>query len=78
MVWLPYRVCVLLCGIDKMSQLTCIQGKHFPDHGKYIISCQRGDKVGGGQVLGVRCVLVYFCCQILYRAFLLWRWDGGA
>lgn len=48
MVWLPYSVCVSLCGIDKMSKLTCIQGKHFPDHRKDIISCQGGDKVGGG------------------------------
>ena len=48
MVWLPYIVCVKLCGIDKMSQLTGIQGKHFPDHRKDIISCQGGDKVGGG------------------------------
>jgi hypothetical protein len=48
MVWLPSIVGVNLCGIDKMSQLTGIQGKHFPDHRKDIISCQGGDKVGGG------------------------------
>ena len=48
MVWLPYSMCVSLCGIDKMSKLTCIQGKHFPDHGKDIFARQQGEKVLGG------------------------------
>jgi hypothetical protein len=32
----------------KLPTLTCIKGKHFPDHGKDIFVRQQGDKVPGG------------------------------